>query len=119
MEAGAADDGVAVETARAAGAAAVAGTAMVERATAVPVVLAVVQLDPEGAVDATTAPVAVEVAAAEVVVTRPPAAVGAAGGGATGEWSAPRRRAISCPGVLGAQVLATRRVPANQTRRYC
>ena len=102
MEAVAADDGVAVATARAGGAAAVARTAMVEGATAVPVVLAVIHVDPEGAVDATTAPVAVGVAAAEVVVTPPPAAVGAAGGGATGEWSALQRRAISCPGVLGA-----------------
>ena len=61
------------------------------------------------------APVAVGVAAAEVVVIRPPADIGAAGGGATGERSAPRRRAILCPGALGAQVLATRRVPAQQT----
>ena len=55
------------------------------------------------------------VAAAEVIVIRPPPAVGAAGGGATGERSAPRRRAISCPGVLGPQVLATKRVLAHQT----
>ena len=74
-EAGAAHDGVAVEPAGAAGAAAVAGTAMVEVATAVPVVLAVLHVDPKGAVEAITAPVAVKVAAAEVVVIRPPAAL--------------------------------------------
>ena len=102
----------------AAEAAAVAGTSMVEVATAVPVVLAVIHVNPKGAVEATTAPVAVRVAAAEVVVIRPPAAVGAAGGGATGERSPPRRRVISCPGALGAQVLATRKVPAHYTRRY-
>ena len=118
VEAGAAHDGVAVATAGAAGAAAVAGTPMVEVATAVPVVLAVIPVDPKGAVETTTAPVAVGVAAAEVVVIRAPAAVGPAGGGVTGERSAPRMRAILCPGALGAQVLATRRVSAHQTRRY-
>ena len=118
MEARAAHDGVAVATAEAAGAAAVAGTAVAEVATAVPVVLAVIQVDPKGSVEATTAPVAVGVAAAEVVVTRPLAAVGAAGGGATRQRSAPRSRAISSPGALGAQVLATRRVPAHQTQRH-
>ena len=91
---------------------------MVEVATTVRVVLVVIQVDPKGAVEATTAPVAVGVAAAEVAVIRPPAAVGAVGGGATEERNAPRRRAISCPGALGAQVLATRRVPAHQTQRY-
>ena len=105
-------DEVAVATAgaagAAAGAAAVAGTAVVEVAIAVPVVLAVIQVDPKGAVEPTTAPVAVGVAAAKVVVIRPSAAVGAAGGGATGERRAPRRKAISSPGALGAQVLATR-----------
>ena len=111
-------DGVSVATAEAAGAAAVAGTAVVEVATAVPVVLAVIQVDPKGAGEATTAPVAVGVEAAEVVVIRPPAVVGAAGGGATGERSAPRRRAISCPGALGAQGFAKRIGPAHQTRRY-
>ena len=110
-------NGVAVATTGAVGAVAVEGTAVVEMATAGPVVLAVIQVDPKGAVEATTAPVAVGVAAAEVVVIRPPAAVGAAGGGATGERSAPRRRAISCPGALGVQGLATRRAPAHQTRR--
>ena len=109
-------DGVAVATAEAAGAATLAGTAVVEVATAAPVMLAVIQVDPKGAVQATTAPVAVGVAAAEVVVIRPPAAVGAAGEGAT--RSTPRRRVISCPDALGAQVLATRRVLAHQTRRY-
>ena len=118
VEAGAVHDEVAVATAGAAHAAAVVGTAVAEVATAVPVVLAVIQVDPKGAVDATAAPVAVGVAAVEVVVIRPPAAVGAAGGGATGEISAPRRRAISCPGALGAQVLATKRASANQMRRY-
>ena len=97
---------------------AVAGTAVVEVATAVPVVLAVIQVDPKGAVEATTAPGAVGVAAAEVIVIRPPAAVGAADGRGTRERSASRRRVISCPDALGAQVLATRRVPAHQTRRY-
>ena len=63
---------------------------MVEVATAVPVVLAVIQVDPKGAVEATTVPVTVGVAAAEVVVIRPPVAVGAAFGGATGERSVPR-----------------------------
>ena len=116
-------DEVAVATAGAAEAAALAGTAMAEVATAVPVMLAVIQVDPKGAVEATAAPVAVGVAAVEVVVIRPPVAVGAAGGGATGggatgEMSAPRRRAISCPGALGAQVLATKRASANQMRRY-
>ena len=114
MEAGAIHDGVAVAvavaTARAAGAAAV-----VEMATAAPVVLTVIQVGPKGAVEATPAPVVVGVAAAEVIVIRPPATVGAAGGGATGERGAPRRRAISYPGALGAQVLATRRVPDHQT----
>ena len=105
MEAGAAHDGVAVATAVAAGAADVAGTAMVEVATAVPVVLAVIHVDPKRAVEATTG-----AAAAEVVVIRAPAAVGAAGGGAAGERSAPRRKAISCLGALGAQGLATIRV---------
>ena len=85
------------------GAVAVVGTAMVEVATAVPVVLAVIQVDPKGAIKATTAPVAVGVAAVEVVVLRPPTVVGGAGGGATGERNAPRRRAISCPGELGVQ----------------
>ena len=82
-------------------------TTVVEITTAVPVALAVIQVDPKGEVEATTAPVAVGVAAAEVVVRRPPVAVGAASGGAIGE-STPRRRAICCPGALGAQVLATR-----------
>ena len=105
-------------TAGAAGAAAVAGTTVVEVTTAVPVVaLAVIQVDPKGKVEATTAPVAVDVAAAEVVVKRPPVAVGAASGGVTGE-STPRRRATYCPGTLCAQVLTTRRVPAHLTRRY-
>ena len=107
--------GVAVATAGAAGAAAVAGTVVVEVATAA--VLAVIQVDPKGAVEAKTAPVAVGVAAAEIIVIRPPAAVGAAGGGATGARSAPRRGVISCPGALD-KVLATRSVPAHQTRRY-
>ena len=110
-------DEVAVATAGAAGAAAVAGTAVMEVAKAVPVVLAVLQVDPKGAIQATTAPVAMGVAAVEVVVIRPAAAVGDAGGRATGERSAPRRRATSCPGALGAQVLATRRVPAHPIRR--
>ena len=56
VEAGAPHDGVAVATAGVAGAAAVAGTAVVEVATAVPVVLAVIQVDPKGTVEATTAP---------------------------------------------------------------
>ena len=77
-------DGVAVATAGASGAAAVAGTSVVEVATAVPVVLAVKQVGPKGAEEATTAPVAVGVAVAEVVLIRPPATVGVAGGGATG-----------------------------------
>ena len=42
-----------------------------EVAIAVPVVLAVIQVDPKGEVEATTAPVAVGVAAAEVVVICP------------------------------------------------
>ena len=92
VEAGAVHDGVTVATAGAAGAAAVAGTAVVEVATPAPVVLAVIQVGSKGAVEAATAPVAVGVAAVEVVVIRPPAAVGAAGGGATGERSASRRR---------------------------
>ena len=86
--------------------------------TAVPVVLAVIQVVAKGAVEATTAPVAVGVAAAEVVVIRPPAAVRAADGGATGERSLPRRRALLCQVRYGPQVLATRRVPAYQTRQY-
>ena len=118
VEAGAVHDGVTVTNAGAAGAAAVVGTAMVEVATVAPVVLAVIQADPKGAVEATTAPVAVGMAAAGEVVIRPQAAAGAAGGGATGERSAPRKKAISCPGALGAQGLATRRVPAHQTLRY-
>ena len=114
MEAGATHDGVAVATAGATAAAAVAGIAMVAVATAVPVVLAVIiQVVSQEAVEAKTAPAAAGVAAAEVVVIRPPIAVGAARGGATGERSAPRRRAISCPGALSAQVLATRRVPVH------
>ena len=44
---------------------------MVEVATEVPVGLAVIQLDLKGAEEATTAPVAVVVAATEVVVIRP------------------------------------------------
>ena len=71
METGAVHDGVAVAIAGAAGAAAVAGTAAVEVATAASVVLAVIQVDPKGAIEATTAPVAVGVAPAEVVVIRP------------------------------------------------
>ena len=59
VEAGAVHDGVAVATAGAAGAAAVARTAVVEVATRAPVVLAVIQVDSKGAVQATTAPVAV------------------------------------------------------------
>ena len=65
-------DGVAVTTAGAAGAAAVAGTAMVEVTTAVPVVLAVIQVDPKGTVEATTALIAVGVAPAEAFVNTPP-----------------------------------------------
>ena len=76
-------DGVAVANAGAAGAAAVSGTALVEVATTVPVVLAVIQADHKGAVEATTAPVAVGMAAAEEDIIRPQAAVGAAGLGAT------------------------------------
>ena len=91
---------------------------MVEVATAVPVVLAVIHVNPNGAVEVTTAPVAVRVAAAEVVAIRPQAAVGAVGGGATRKRTASRRRPISCPDALGAQILVTRRVPAHQTRRY-
>ena len=64
-------DGVTVATVRVAGAAAVAGTAVVEVATAVPVVQAVIQVDPKGAVEATAAPVVVGVAAAEVFVYAP------------------------------------------------
>ena len=89
------------------------GTAIVEVVTTVPVVLAVVHVDPKGEVEATTAPVAVGVAAAEVVVIHLPAAVGAAGVGAARERSAPRRRAILCSGALGAQVLAARGVSAH------
>ena len=110
-------DGASIATARAAGAAAVAGTAIVEVATAAIVVLAVIQVGPKGAVETTTAPVAVGVAAANVALIRLPAPAGAAGGGTTGDKSTPRRRAILCPGALGAHVLATRRVPAHQTRR--
>ena len=110
------NDEVAVATTGVAGAAAVVGTAVVEVVTGVPVVLAVIQVDPKGAIEATTAPVAVGVAAVEVVVIRPPAAVGAAGEGAAGERSAPRRRAISCPDALGAQALAKKRASANQMR---
>ena len=66
--------GVAVATAGAAGAAAVAGTAAVEVATAAPVVLAAIQVDPKGAVEATTVPVVVGVAAEEVIVIHPPTA---------------------------------------------
>ena len=116
VEAGAVHDGVVVATAGAAEAAAVVGTAMVEVVTAVPVALPAIQVDRKGTIEAMTGPVAVGVAAAEVVVLHPPAAVGAAGGGVTKERSAPRRRAILCPGALGAQVLATRRVPAHQRR---
>ena len=54
-----------------------------EVATAVPVVLAVIQADHKGAVEATTAPVAVGMAAAEEDIIRPQAAIGAAGLGAT------------------------------------
>ena len=118
VEAGAEHDGVGVATAGAFGAAAVARTVVVEVVIAAPVVLAVIQVDPKGAVETTTAPVAVAVATAEVIVIHPPAAVGAAGGGATGERSAPRNKAVLCPGARGAQVMATRRVPAHQTRRY-
>ena len=64
-------DGVAVATAGAAGAAAVAGTAVVEVATAALDVLVVMQVNPKGALEATTVPVAVGVAAAEVVVIHP------------------------------------------------
>ena len=113
MKAGSVHDEVAVATAGAAGAAAVAGTAVVEVVTTAPIVLAVIQVEPKRAVEATTSPVAVGVAAAEVVVVRPSAGVGAAGRGATGERSAPRRRAIPRPGALGAQVLATRRVSVH------
>ena len=119
MEAGEVHDGGAVATAGAAGAVAVAGTAVVEGVTAAPVVLVGIQMDPKGAVESTTAPVAVGVPAAEVVATRPPIAVGAEGGGATGKRSPPRRKAVSCPGSLGAQILSTRRVPAHQTRKNC
>ena len=109
-------DGVAVATAGAAGAAAVVGTAVVEVATAALDVQVVIQVNPKGALEATTAPVVVGVSASEVVVIRPPAAVGVAGRGATEQRSVPRRRVVSYPGALGAQVLATRRVPAHQTR---
>ena len=54
-----------------------------EVAAAVPVVLAVIQADHKGVVEATTAPVAVGMAAAEEDIIRPQAAVGAAGLGAT------------------------------------
>ena len=112
VEAGAAHDGVAVATAGGGGANSNGGGGHSSSSCA-----SGIQVDPKAAVEATAAPVAVGVAAAKVVVIRPPTAVGAAGGGATGERSAPRRRAISGPGVLGAQILATRRVPAHQTRR--
>ena len=91
---------------------------MVEVAAAVPVVLAVIHVNPKGAVETTKAPVAVRVAAAGVVAIRPPAAVGAVGERVIGKRSASRRRSISCPDALGAQILATRRVSAHQTRRY-
>ena len=64
-------DGVAVATAGAAEAAAVAGTAVVEVVTGAPVVPAILKVDPKGAVEATTAPVAVRVAAAEEYAPRP------------------------------------------------
>ena len=81
VETGAMHDRVAVATTGAVRAAAVAGTAVVKVAAAVQVVLAVIQADSKGAVEAATAPVTVGVAATEVVVIRPPAAVGVAGKG--------------------------------------
>ena len=80
VEARAVHDGVAVANAEAAGVAAVAGTAGMEVTTAASVVLAVIQMNPKGTVEATTAPVAVEVAAAEIVaIPRPLLALKAEG----------------------------------------
>ena len=76
-----------------------------------PEIPVIVQVEPKGAAAEAAAAVAV---ASTCLLT----AVFAVDRGAIGEKTAQQRRANSYPGAPGAQVLATKRVPANRTRRY-
>ena len=114
-------DEVAAATAGADRATAAAEAAAVEEVTATaPEIPVVVQAEPRGAaaVEAVTATAADAAAVVAVAPTCLLTAVFAADGEAVGEKTAQRRRATSYPGVPGAQVLATKRVPAHRTRRY-
>ena len=99
----------------------VAAAAVVEEVTATaPEIPVVVQVEPRGAATVETATTTAAEAAAAVAVasTCLLTAVFADDRGAIGETTAQRRRATSYPGVLGAQVLATKRVSAHRTQRY-
>ena len=112
-------DEVAAATAGADRAAAAAELAAVEEVTATaPEIPVVVQVGPRGAAAVEAATAAKAAAAVAVAPTCLLTAVFAADGEAIGEKTAQRRRATSYPGVPGAQVLATKRVPAHRTRRY-
>ena len=75
---------------------------------------AAARVEVAAAEEATAAPVAPAIVAT-VAVADPLVAVG--DGAATSGRSAPRRRAISSPSVLGARILVTKRADAHRTRR--
>ena len=86
--------------------------ATVQEVTATaPKVPVIVQVEPKG----TAAEAAAAVAVASTCLLT---AVFVVDRGAIGENTAQRRRANSYPGVSGAQVLATKSVPAHRTLRY-
>ena len=100
--------------------AAVAGTPMAMAAAGAAARVEVVAARVEVATaeeEATAAPVVPAVVATATVADLV-AAVGNATGGATSGRSAPRRRATSSPGVIGARVLPTRKPHAHRTRWY-
>ena len=100
-------------------AAAAAEAAAVEEVTTIaPEISVVVQVEPKGATAVEAATAAEVAAAVAVAYTCLLTAVFTADRGAMGEKTAQRRRATSYPGVPGAQVLVTKRVPAHRTRRY-
>ena len=105
-------DEVAAATAGADRAAATAEAAAVEEVTATaPEVPEIVQVEPTG----TAAEAAAAVAVASTCLLT---AVFVVDRGAIRDKTAQRKRVTSYPDVSGAQVLATKRVPAHRTRRY-
>ena len=86
--------------------------ATVQEVTATaPKIPVIVQVESKGVAAEAAAAVAV---ASTCLLT----AVFAVDRGAIGEKTVQRRRANSYPGASGAQILATKRVPAHRTRRY-